>query len=297
VTWSGGSVPSDEDAIFQFLASADSAKTYSFKVLQTYSDGSVVDWSGPESSDAPAPQVELKSSFGGGGSSTGLASLFPNTTYQFQVSSKCSGITSAYSTSITFTTLNIPVACIVPYGLSTTSITNSSANVNWTNQVSADTFRVRYSVNGTANFNWKDVNGAGGATTALLAGLAASTTYQWQLRTICSGQAGPYSSSVLFTTLSQRMAAVTENGWIHDVLVYPNPAHSAATLEFNADKSTAGKVRLYDLAGREVLSGSFAIAEGKNGIELNLATLPQGVYLVVVSSGDHPVARVNLVVQ
>jgi uncharacterized protein YcnI len=70
VTWSGGSVPRDEDAFFQFLASADSAKTYSFKVRQTYSDGSVVDWSGSESSDTPAPQVEFKSSLGGGGSNT-----------------------------------------------------------------------------------------------------------------------------------------------------------------------------------------------------------------------------------
>jgi len=70
VTWSGGSIPSEEDAVFQFLASADSSKTYSFKVRQTYSDGSVVDWSGPESSDTPAPQVEFKSSLGGGGSST-----------------------------------------------------------------------------------------------------------------------------------------------------------------------------------------------------------------------------------
>jgi uncharacterized protein YcnI len=70
VTWSGGHVPSEEDAVFQFIASADSAKTYSFKVRQTYSDGSVVDWSGPESSDTPAPEVEVKSSLGGGGSNT-----------------------------------------------------------------------------------------------------------------------------------------------------------------------------------------------------------------------------------
>ena len=70
VSWSGGSVPSEEDALFQFIATADSAKTYSFKVRQTYSDGSVVDWSGPESSDTPAPQVEVKSSLGGGGSNT-----------------------------------------------------------------------------------------------------------------------------------------------------------------------------------------------------------------------------------
>ncbi|OLE01312.1 MAG: hypothetical protein AUG91_02000 [Actinobacteria bacterium 13_1_20CM_4_69_9] len=70
VTWSGGHTPTEEDAVFQFLASADSSKTYSFKVRQTYSDGSVVDWSGAESSDTPAPQVEFKSSLGGGGSNT-----------------------------------------------------------------------------------------------------------------------------------------------------------------------------------------------------------------------------------
>ena len=55
VTWTGGNVPTEEDAVFQFLASADAARRYTFKVRQTYSDGSVVDWSGPESSDTPAP--------------------------------------------------------------------------------------------------------------------------------------------------------------------------------------------------------------------------------------------------
>jgi uncharacterized protein YcnI len=70
VTWSGGNVPTEEDAVFQFLASTDASKTYSFKVRQTYSDGTVVDWAGPESSDTPAPTVEAKSSLGGGGSNT-----------------------------------------------------------------------------------------------------------------------------------------------------------------------------------------------------------------------------------
>ena len=69
VTWEGGSVPTQEDALFQFLGSADSSKTYTFSVRQTYSDGSIVDWSGSESSDTPAPTLEAKSSFGGGGSS------------------------------------------------------------------------------------------------------------------------------------------------------------------------------------------------------------------------------------
>jgi uncharacterized protein YcnI len=70
VTWSGGKVPTGEDSAFSFLASPSSSKTYTFGVRQTYADGSVVDWSGPESSDTPAPTIEAKSSLGGGGSST-----------------------------------------------------------------------------------------------------------------------------------------------------------------------------------------------------------------------------------
>jgi uncharacterized protein YcnI len=70
VTWSGGKVPTGEDSSFSFLASPASSKTYTFQVRQSYADGSVVDWSGPESSDTPAPTIEAKSSLGGGGSST-----------------------------------------------------------------------------------------------------------------------------------------------------------------------------------------------------------------------------------
>src|SRR5262245_44227879 len=70
VTWTGGSVPTGEDSLFQFLGSPSASQTYTFDVRQTYSDGSIVDWSGPESSDSPSPTVEAKSSLGGGGSST-----------------------------------------------------------------------------------------------------------------------------------------------------------------------------------------------------------------------------------
>jgi uncharacterized protein YcnI len=70
VTWSGGKTPTGEDSLFQFLAQPAKSGSYSFQVEQTYSDGSIVDWSGPESSDHPAPVIEAKSSIGGGGTST-----------------------------------------------------------------------------------------------------------------------------------------------------------------------------------------------------------------------------------
>jgi uncharacterized protein YcnI len=70
VTWSGGHVPTGEDAAFSFLAAPAAAKTYTFGVRQTYSDGSVVDWSGTESSDSPSPTLDVQTSLGGGSSST-----------------------------------------------------------------------------------------------------------------------------------------------------------------------------------------------------------------------------------
>ena len=70
VIWTGGRTPTEEDSVFGFNAAATKAQTYKFTVQQTYSDGSVVSWSGPESSDTPAPTIEAKSSFGGGGNST-----------------------------------------------------------------------------------------------------------------------------------------------------------------------------------------------------------------------------------
>jgi uncharacterized protein YcnI len=75
VTWTGGSVPTGEDAAFSFLALANASRTYTFSVRQTYSDGSVVDWSGPESSDAPAPTLKAVSSFGGGTSTLSIVAL------------------------------------------------------------------------------------------------------------------------------------------------------------------------------------------------------------------------------
>ena len=73
VTWTGGHVPTGQDAVFHFNASAADAKTYTFTVRQTYSSGKVVDWSGPESSDTPAPTVEAVSSLGGSSSNSTLA--------------------------------------------------------------------------------------------------------------------------------------------------------------------------------------------------------------------------------
>ncbi|HTZ04838.1 MAG TPA: DUF1775 domain-containing protein [Gaiellaceae bacterium] len=75
VTWTGGSTPTEEDSLFQFLAQPSKSGTYTFDVQQTYSDGSIVDWNGSESSEAPAPTIKVSSSLGGGTSTIAIVAL------------------------------------------------------------------------------------------------------------------------------------------------------------------------------------------------------------------------------
>ena len=75
VRWTGGSVPTGENAAFSFLGQAAKPGSYTFSVRQTYSDGSVVDWTGPESGDTPAPVIEAVSSFGGGTSTLEIVAI------------------------------------------------------------------------------------------------------------------------------------------------------------------------------------------------------------------------------
>lgn len=78
VTWTGGDVPTGEAAWFRFTGRPDEEHgadltEYKFEVSQTYSDGEVADWSGPEDSDSPAPVVALVDSLGGGDGDTTVA--------------------------------------------------------------------------------------------------------------------------------------------------------------------------------------------------------------------------------
>ena len=61
--------------MFQFLAQPSNPGTYTFHVRQTYSDGSIVDWTGPESSESPAPTIEAASSLGGSGGGTSTLTI------------------------------------------------------------------------------------------------------------------------------------------------------------------------------------------------------------------------------
>ena len=62
ITWSGGSIPPGAFQDFGLSVQIpDKAGALTFKALQTYADGQIVRWIGPEGSDNPAPTVTVSS--------------------------------------------------------------------------------------------------------------------------------------------------------------------------------------------------------------------------------------------
>jgi uncharacterized protein YcnI len=70
ITWSGGEIAPGQFQDFGLSLKMPEGKAgdkLTFKALQTYDDGEVVRWIGPEDADEPAPIVTLEAAEGGGG--------------------------------------------------------------------------------------------------------------------------------------------------------------------------------------------------------------------------------------
>lgn len=99
------------------------------------------------------------------------------------------------------------VACSVPSGLSTSSITSSSAFLNWLS-TGATSYNVRYKA--TTSSTWINIT----STTPGLSvsGLNASTVYEFQVASVCSGTSSAFSGSSNFTTAAPAVVCSVPSG-------------------------------------------------------------------------------------
>ncbi len=88
-----------------------------------------------------------------------------------------------------------PPTCDIPTGLSSSSITQSSATISW-NLTSAASYSVRYRVTGASV--WTDVNNSSNSLS--LSGLSSATNYECQVRSQCGATSSSYSASITFST-------------------------------------------------------------------------------------------------
>src|SRR4029079_19560452 len=125
-----------------------------------------------------------------------LTELTAGTSYDFQVQTVCSAGSSSYSNATSFSTT---ASCDSPTGLSSSSITNTSATVSWSVVPGAVTYNLKWKA--SSSFTWTTISDITTTSTDLTE-LTAGTSYDFQVQTICSGGSGSssYSNATSFST-------------------------------------------------------------------------------------------------
>ena len=176
-------------ATFSWTA-VSGAQSYSLQYRQKAANGTWGAWFSPPSTTSTTYNV------------TGLSG---STNCQWHVKTNCSGSSSSDYTdpSTEFTTLS---ACAIPVNQSTTSITQSSATLNWAAVAQATSYKIQYREKyGNGQWSpWVNTTTNPTASTYVLTNLAAGTEYNWQVKSVCSASLESDWSSPIsaFTTVS-----------------------------------------------------------------------------------------------
>ena len=74
-------------------------------------------------------------------------------------------------------------------------------------------------------------------------------------------------------------------------MVYPNPASSQATVEFNAAKAETYSISMTDITGRIMTKESTTAVVGENLFQLNLEGFSKGIYLIVLKNSEATIQK------
>jgi glucose/arabinose dehydrogenase len=188
--------------------------------------------------------------------SANITGLNAGMRYEFQVQGVCSGSSTSFSPSAYFNTLNSSSDCAKPYGLSSTSITSTTATLKWGTTTNATSYNIQYRKTGSSTWSLSTVN-----TNSLnLTGLIPSSQYEFQLQTNCGANRSSFTALAYFTTkpsgqrTEQEADSTVATGVQKDISlnVYPNPFSYETNISFKLDTVSAVRIDVIDITGRLV---------------------------------------------
>jgi hypothetical protein len=215
-----------------------------------------------------------------------ISGLTPGSNYEFHVQVVCSTGTSSFSSSGTFTTTTI--TCPVPTGFSATSITTTSAMLNWTAVTGAIGYTVDYRIAGTSGWSYTTTSG----TSVTVTGLSSGTVYEYQVQTLCStvDSSGNSTSSLFTTTMSTTQVQNYIAGY-DNLQVYPNPTNGDVNIRFILVKNEPVKINVTDMLGRTINEAVNINEElpGTHNYKINPGQ--PGIYFIEIHIGGSIVNR------
>ncbi len=154
--------------------------------------------------------------------------------------------------------------CTDPYGLTSTAVTASSANLNWSAVAGANNYNAEYKL--TASSTWSPAATATTSTTISLTGLQPATAYDWRVQANCTGVSSGFITSQ-FTTLSNGVCNPATGLYTSAV------TYNSATANWTSVPGATG----YDVEIKKVNDAAWTVlSTGQPGTSRNISSLSTG---------------------
>lgn len=126
-----------------------------------------------------------------------IPNLLPASAYEVKVSTVC-GTTLSTSFASTLFTTSAPTTCASPTAISVGTTTNNSAQISWTAASGVSFYSYKYKASTATTWT----TGTTSATSVTLSNLSASTSYNFEIASICTGAVST-AIAKSFTTLAE----------------------------------------------------------------------------------------------
>ncbi|MDH3708993.1 MAG: fibronectin type III domain-containing protein, partial [Cyclobacteriaceae bacterium] len=236
------------------------------------------------------------------GTTLNLAGLTAGTTYEWAVRNLCAmDETSDLIFGPDFVTLG-GVTCEDPTNLQTSNIGSTTVTLTWDAAGGAVNYRIAYRPVNSGG-SWEAIIEQPG-TTLNATGLSSSTTYEWVVRTLCSGTEtsdlifGPEfttsgtidGSSAISINDKDDAGALLDADFRNSVHVYPNPSSG----QFNIKVGTVSpndQLVVYNALGKVLMTQRLE----SRSATLDLAGFGKGMYLVRVLNEERITSKTLIV--
>ncbi|MEI7802319.1 MAG: glycosyl hydrolase family 18 protein [Bacteroidota bacterium] len=237
----------------------------------------------------PRPGVYTLSLTGGYPALRGMMTWSVN----WDVVSNCNGLYSyAANYQRIFSAAVVCSPCPKPTNPLSSSVTATSAILNWTTNNCSIGYQVIYRKTGTATWIAKNITGNIGYKT--ITALTASTAYEWKVRTKCATNPivwSAWSTLKTFTTPAMRLE-YSEVG-ASQLLVYPNPVSEILFLKLNGIDEIKS-IGIFNLFGQKLNERN--IIQSDNSASINVAELSSGIYFVTIGTTNGNIFRKQFIV-
>jgi uncharacterized repeat protein (TIGR03803 family) len=172
-----------------------------------------------------------------------------------------------------------------PVNPSTTNITTTTAQLNWTTMNNVMGYNVQYRKVGSNGWTSKNVNNNLGIFN--LNGLKKNTSYEWKVRTRCSGNSyGDFTLPITFTTLTAREDLGIASNNNLTLNCNPNPFSGITSIQFSLVHDDFATMIVIDVTGREIEKLFDGAIEAGNIYEVTFdgSKFDNGIYFLILNT-------------